>query len=339
MGLTTYQRERVITLWRMSGTYTTCTEIQRALGREGITTTRQTVRRTIDRWKLLGGVCDRARSGRPKAIPDEHYKYIDHLLSENDELTAKDLIEHMTAKFGPVTYSERTMARARQDLGWTYSTARYCQAIREQNKLKRLVWCQDRLKEDERFDNVIFTDESSIVLEVHRRKSFRKRGQPRKLKYKHKHPLKIHVWAGISKQGATGIVMFNGILTATRYADILSASLIPFIQTAYSDGHRLYQDNDPKHTSRYIQHFFEEHDITWWKSPAESPDLNPIEKVWGSMKTYLRDKHKPKNMADLKAGIKLYWKKMTPDVCARYIAHLSKVLPDVITEQGGPTGH
>ena len=79
------------------------------------------------------------------------------------------------------------------------------------------------------------------MLEVHRKKSFRKRGQPRKLKYKHKHPLKIHVWAGISKQGATGIVMFNGILTATRYADILSASLIPFIQTAYSGGHRLYQ--------------------------------------------------------------------------------------------------
>ena len=34
--------------------------------------------------------------------------------------------------------------------------------------------------------------------------------------------------------------------------------------------------------------------VNWWKSPAESPDLNPIEKVWGSMKTYLRDKHKPK---------------------------------------------
>ena len=124
MGLTTYQRERVIALWKLSGTNATCTEIQRALGREGITTTRQTVRRTIDRWKLLGSVYDRARSGRPKALPDEHYKYyIDHLLSENDELTAKDLIEHMTTKFGQVTYSERTMARARQDLGWTYSTA------------------------------------------------------------------------------------------------------------------------------------------------------------------------------------------------------------------------
>ena len=36
----------------------------------------------------------------------------------------------------------------------------------------------------------IFADESSIQLECHRRKCFRKRGAPRKLKYKHKHPLR-----------------------------------------------------------------------------------------------------------------------------------------------------
>jgi len=38
--------------------------------------------------------------------------------------------------------------------------------------------------------------------------------------------------------------------------------------------------------------------VNWWKSPAESLDLNPIE-VWGSMKTYLGDKHKPKKLEQL----------------------------------------
>ena len=138
-----------------------------------------------------------------------------------------------------------------------------------------------RLEEKEDFDDVIFTDESTIQLDIHRRKCFRKKGAPRKLKYKHKHPQKVHVWAGISKRGCTHIVIFDGILTATIYADmhvwagiskrgcthivifdgiltatiyadILTASLLPFIRDKYSDGHRLYQDNDPKHTSRYI---------------------------------------------------------------------------------------
>ena len=45
-------------------------------------------------------------------------------------------------------------------------------------------------------------------------------------------------------------------------------------------------NNDPKHTSRYIQGFFAEKVITWWRSPAESPDLNPIELVWGAYVCY-----------------------------------------------------
>ena len=75
-------------------------------------------------------------------------------------------------------------------------------------------------------------------------------------------------------------------MTATRYGDILSASLVSFLRKTYLDGHRRYQDNDPKHTSRYIQTFYESNRIHWWKSLAESPDLNRIEKVWGSMKNF-----------------------------------------------------
>jgi len=200
--------------------------------------------------------------------------------------------------------------------------------------VKRLDWCNKRTEEKEAFDDVIFTDESTVQLECHRRKCFRKKKTPRKLKYKHKHPPKLHVWGGISKQGATQLVIFDGIMNATRYGDILKASLVPFIQKSYPESHRFYQDNDPKHTSKYIQQFFQMNRINWWKSPAESPDLNPIEKVWGSMKTYLRDKHKPRNLAELKEGIRTYWKKLTPEVCTRYIDHLQKVMPVVVEEKG-----
>ena len=209
-------------------------------------------------------------------------------MAENDELTASDLHDMLVTKFSPraVSFSIRTVAKARQDLGWQHTTKRYCQAIREANKAKRLEWCQGRLQAGEKFEDVIFMDESSVLLECHRRISFRKRGAPRKLKYKHKHPSKVHVWGGISKRGATSIIIFTGILTATRYAKILQSALIPFLKEKYPDHHRLFQDNDPKHTSRYVQGFFAESGISWWKSPAERPDLNPIEMIWASMKNF-----------------------------------------------------
>ena len=57
-------------------------------------------------------------------------------MRENDEFTASDLLDTMEKQFGKQAckYSTRTLARARQDLWWTFSTARYCQAIREGNK-------------------------------------------------------------------------------------------------------------------------------------------------------------------------------------------------------------
>ena len=142
----------------------------------------------------------------------------------------------------------------------------------------------ERMDEKETSDDVIFTDESTFQLECHRRKCFRKK-TPRKLKYQHKHPVKVHVWAGISKEGATHIVLFSGIMNA-KYGDILAAALVPFIREKYPNQHRLFQDNDPKHTSKYIQNVFAKNNINWWKSPAESADLNPIELLWGSMKTF-----------------------------------------------------
>ena len=57
------------------------------------------------------------------------------------------------------------------------------------------------------------------------------------------------------------------------------------------------------------------------------------------MKNFLRDKVKPKNMAQLKAGIRLYWKKMTPEVCGQYIDHLKRVMPDVLKVDGAQSGH
>ena len=58
----------------------------------------------------------------------------------------------------------------------------------------------------------------------------------RKLAYKHKHQPKIHVWGGILKQGATQLVMFNSIMNATKYGDILSASYLSLVQESYPEG-------------------------------------------------------------------------------------------------------
>ena len=73
-----------------------------------------------------------------------------------------------------------------------------------------------------------------------------------------KDPLKVHIWGGISARGATQIVIFTGKLCATKLLKMFKVSLVPLITKVYPDGHRLMQDNDPKHCSRLARSVFEQ---------------------------------------------------------------------------------
>ena len=89
--------------------------------------------------------------------------------------------------------------------------------------------------------------------------------------------------------------------------EILTNGLLPFIRETFPDGHRFQQDNDPKHTSRVARSFLEDNNINWWKTPAESPDLNPIELIWHELKHYLRSVIKPITKEDLVGRISRFW--------------------------------
>ena len=80
-------------------------------------------------------------------------------------------------------------------LGWTFRGSAYCQMIREPNKLKRYDWAIKYQNDD--FNNVIYSDECTMQMEAYKRFCCRKQGETPKPKPKH--PLKVHVWAGISK--------------------------------------------------------------------------------------------------------------------------------------------
>ena len=96
---------------------------------------------------------------------------------------------------------------------------------------------------------------------------------------------------------------------------------------------------NPKHRSSYIESYFDDHNINWWPTPPESPDLNPIENVWGILKRYLHSKHKPKALEELKQGVTKFWQTLTPAVCRKYINHLHKVIPKVVEVDGDPSGY
>lgn len=275
-------------------------------------------------------------SGRPSKINSVVLGLVEQQMRADDETTAVQLCEILT-RHG-IQLSLRTILRSRDNLGWTFRGSAYCQLIRDANKIKRLDWAHQYSSDN--FEDVIWSDEASVQLETHRRHCYRKVGEPPVPKPRAKHPVKVHVWAGISAQGATDICIFNGIMDADFYCQILDRFLVPFIHEKFpNQTPRFMQDNDPKHTSRLAQTFFQTNGINWWKTPPESPDLNPIENLWHELKEHLRARIKPHTQAELIEGIKSFWGTVNQAKCITYIRHLKKVIPKVIELDGTATGY
>ncbi|CAJ0602032.1 unnamed protein product [Cylicocyclus nassatus] len=145
---------------------------------------------------------------------------------------------------------------------------------------------------NEDFDKWIFTDESTVQVDSVVKYCYVKKGDYfSRLKSRAKHPAKLHLWGGISMRGATELAIFPGEirLDGEKYCKILERCLLRFNNDAYHGYGKLVQDNAPSHKSSYTLEKLKSWKVDVVEWPPESPDLNPIELIWGSMKGHIRN--------------------------------------------------
>ena len=75
------------------------------------------------------------------------------------------------------------------------------------------------------------------------------------------------------------------------------------------------------------------HVLDW---PANSPDFNPIENLWGIVKKKLH-KHQPNTSEQLKDAIKTCWNEVTPHECQQLIHSMPRRIEAVIKARGDAT--
>ncbi len=145
------------------------------------------------------------------------------------------------------------------------------------------------------------------------------------------------IWAAMSSAGVGPLCFLNSTVNAAIYQEILEYFMLPSADKLYEDADFIFQqDLAPAHTTKGTKSWFNDHGVTVLDWPANSPDLNPIENLWGIVKRKMRDT-RPNNADDLKAAIKATWASITPEQCHRLIASKPLRIYVVIHAKGGPT--
>ncbi len=122
-----------------------------------------------------------------------------------------------------------------------------------------------------------------------------------------KFPQSVMIWAVMSSAGVGPLCFLKYTVNAAIYQEILDHFMLPSADKLYGDAAFIFQqDLAPAHTAKGTKSWFNDHGVTVLDWPANSPDLIPIENIWGIVKRKMRDS-RPNSADDLNATIKAAW--------------------------------
>ena len=139
----------------------------------------------------------------------------------------------------------------------------------------------------------------------------------------------------MSAAGVGELQFIEGNMNSNMYCEILQQSMILSLQKL---GRRavFQHDNDPKHTSKTTAALLKRLRVKVMDWPSMSPDLNPIEHLWGILKRKVK-MHKVSNIHQLRDAVMEQWKSIPVATCEALVNSMPRRVKAVLDNNGGQT--
>lgn len=178
----------------------------------------------------------------------------------------------------------RQILRRNENLKWLKIIAK--PKLKPQHKIDRLNFAQQRMSWSAEWRKIIFSDEKKFNLDG-----------PDGLQY-YWHDLRaepstcfsrnfgggsLMVWAAFTWNARTPICFVSARINSDTYMNQLEGVLLPFLDDLEDEEYIFMHDNASIHRSSATKKWLAERNVDVLPWPAISPDLNPIENIWGML--------------------------------------------------------
>lgn len=273
-----------------------------------------------------------ARSGRPAKIKGK-------LLKKVINMAVKDRLKtrQIAAKI-PVNVSHVTIQRHLKDnAGCIWSKRKRTPNLNAKKKEVRAQFAIDHARWDKEWEKVIWSDEKRFKLDGpdglqyywHHIDS-----EPEYFRTRQCGGGGIMVWGAFTASGTLFLEFVKETMDSKAYVKLMEKTIVRFINN--QEDHYIYQqDNARVHTAQKVMEMYETHGIDVMEWPSCSPDLNPIENLWGYMvrKIYSDGKYYD-NINQLKLAISEAWDGIPKELITKLVASMKERMFQVVFMRG-----
>lgn len=124
-------------------------------------------------------------------------------------------------------------------------------------------------------------------------------------------------------------------MKSSDYVKVLECSLLPFLRQNNEVQWTFQQDNATIHVSRETKNWFTSQNISLMDWPARSPDLNPIENLWGILvRRVYKENRQFNSVEELKNTILKEWQAIDQKIIENLINSMPNRIFDVVSKHG-----
>lgn len=128
-------------------------------------------------------------------------------------------------------------------------------------------------------------------------------------------------------------------LNGARYRELLEDELLPHADVVYGNDRGAWtfqQDNAPCHNALPVRNWLQQEGVNVMAWPPQSPDLNPIETMWGQIKRAVGRRNFDSKQA-LWEAVADEWNKITMDQRIKLVESMPRRCKEVLKQNGMAT--